>query len=101
MEEVEKRYKRLSEIETKTLEIGENYVKLQHNPSRLVSTGASISKADIEQRPCFLCKKQRPEEQLIKRFDSRFEILVNPFQFFLSTLQLHLHNINHKESIRI
>ena len=77
--EVEKRYKKLSEIETKTLEIGENYVKLQHNPSRLVSTGASISKADIEQRPCFLCKKQRPEEQLIKRFDSRFEILVNPF----------------------
>lgn len=77
--EVEKRYKRLSEIETKTLEIGENYVKLQYNPSRLVSTGASISKADIEQRPCFLCKKQRPEEQLIKRFDSRFEILVNPF----------------------
>ena len=34
-EEVEKQYKRLSEIETKTLEIGENYVKLQHNQADL------------------------------------------------------------------
>lgn len=51
----------------------------QFNPARMVSTGASIDKASISKRPCFLCKENRPQEQQIKRFDDNFDILVNPY----------------------
>ena len=51
----------------------------QFNPARLVSTGAKIDKATLAKRPCFLCEKNRPGEQIILPFGEGFDILVNPF----------------------
>lgn len=51
----------------------------QFNPARLVSTGAKIDKATLAKRPCFLCEKNRPGEQIVLPFGDGFDILVNPF----------------------
>ena len=52
---------------------------VQCNPARLVSTGAKIDKANLAQRPCFLCEKNRPAIQTQIPIDNDFELLVNPF----------------------
>ena len=54
-------------------------LRVQCNPARLVSTGAKIDKASIAARPCFLCEKNRPEEQHGLALNEEFEWLVNPF----------------------
>lgn len=51
---------------------------VQFNPARIRSTGAKISAQAIAERPCFLCKKNRPAAQFVLD-DGDFEILVNPF----------------------
>ncbi len=57
--------------------------RVQFNPSRIVSTGAKVDAATIGKRPCFLCKKNRPEcQQAIEWGGGRYEILVNPFPIF-------------------
>lgn len=54
-------------------------LKLQWNPARIVSTGAKIDKKTLGERPCFLCDKNRPKEQMSKQIDEKFHLLVNPF----------------------
>ena len=54
-------------------------LRVQYNPARMVSTGASIDKASIAARPCFLCAKNRPAEQHGLDLNDEFEWLVNPF----------------------
>ena len=54
-------------------------LRVQCNPARIVSTGASIDKASIAARPCFLCAQNRPEEQHSLDLNDDFEWLVNPF----------------------
>ena len=54
-------------------------LRVQYNPARLVSTGAKIDKASITTRTCFLCRKNRPEEQHGLALNEEFEWLVNPF----------------------
>ena len=54
-------------------------MKVQWNPARIVSTGAKIDKKTLGDRPCFLCDKNRPKEQISKQIDERFLLLVNPF----------------------
>ncbi|MCH5310514.1 MAG: DUF4922 domain-containing protein [Prevotella sp.] len=78
-EDARVRYRELQAIETKELEAETLTMIAQHNPARMVSTGASIKKSDITSRPCFLCEKNRPAEQAQKVLDSRFELLVNPY----------------------
>lgn len=51
----------------------------QWNPARIVSTGASIDKATIEARPCFLCDENRPKEQHALMIEHHYQVLVNPF----------------------
>lgn len=54
-------------------------LKIQYNPARIVSTGASIDKKHIEQRPCFLCNRNRPKQQVAQPYREDYQILVNPF----------------------
>lgn len=54
-------------------------LKAQFNPARIVSTGAKIDKATITRRPCFLCRANRPKEQLTTPICQKMEFLVNPF----------------------
>jgi len=72
-------YRNLKDVQTKELPVGEKAIMKQYNPARIVSTGAKIDKKTLGQRPCFLCEKNRPGEQRVKIFDSKFDILVNPF----------------------
>lgn len=79
-EEARIHFRNLHNVEQRSLNIdGGISLKVQFNPARIVSTGAKIDKKSIEKRPCFLCQKNRPQQQMTKAFDKDFEILVNPY----------------------
>ena len=75
-EDARHRYRDLKHVESQTLS---DLLKLQWNPARIVSTGAKIDKKTLDERPCFLCEKNRPKVQMSKQIDERFYLLVNPF----------------------
>ena len=70
------RFRDLKHVETRQFS---DQLKLQWNPARIVSTGAKIDKKTLVERPCFLCDKNRPKEQMSKQIDEKFHLLVNPF----------------------
>lgn len=70
------RFRDLKHVETRQFS---DQLKLQWNPARIVSTGAKIDKKTLGERPCFLCDKNRPKEQMSKQIDEKFHFLVNPF----------------------
>lgn len=74
-QDVAKRFEELKGVQTR--EVGSALA--QFNPARLVSTGAKIDKTTLAKRPCFLCEKNRPVEQIVLPFGEGFDILVNPF----------------------
>ena len=73
------RYHELRNVRTRELAMGASSIQVQWNPARMVSTGASIDKKAIAERPCFLCEANRPKEQTKKSVDSHFDLLVNPY----------------------
>ena len=73
------RFHELQDVRERELPLGDYSVEVQFNPARIVSTGAKIDKNAIAKRPCFLCAKNRPKEQMTKTVDEKFELLVNPF----------------------
>ena len=70
------RFRDLKHVETRQFS---DQLKLQWNPARIVSTGAKIDKKTLGERPCFLCDKNRPKEQMSKQIDEKIHLLVNPF----------------------
>lgn len=70
------RFRDLKHVETRQFS---DQLKLQWNPARIVSTGAKIDEKTLGERPCFLCDKNRPKEQMSKQIDEKFHLLVNPF----------------------
>ena len=72
------RFRDLQNVQVRSLDDGDEW-RVQFNPARMVSTGASIDNKSIAERPCFLCAKNRPQEQMTKRVDQRYELLINPF----------------------
>jgi len=73
------RYRDLRQVEVRELVADDFVMQVQWNPARMRSTGAKIDARSIAERPCFLCGKNRPEEQMHRVVDSRYELLVNPF----------------------
>lgn len=82
-------YQALSQALTKEFILDGQRLRLQCNPKRLVSSAANISATAIQERPCFLCEKNRPAEQKGLAFED-FTILVNPFPVF----QMHFTIVN-------
>lgn len=79
-DDTRERFNGLKTVETKALRIGDTVINAQFNPSRMISTGAKIDKASIAKRPCFLCAKNRPAEQImLPAFNGEFQVLINPF----------------------
>ena len=78
-DDARKRYHDLRNVKTRELVVGASSIQVQWNPARMVSTGASIDKQTIQERPCFLCEQNRPKEQFKKSIDSQYDLLVNPF----------------------
>ena len=91
-DDVRRRYRELNNVKTRELSVGASTVILQWNPARIGSTGAKIDSRSISERPCFLCVQNRPQEQLKRVVDGKWELLVNPFpilpmHFTLPTLK--------------
>lgn len=75
-EDARHRFRDLKHVEVRQLS---DQLKVQFNPARIVSTGAKIDKHTLGDRPCFLCERNRPKEQMTKQIDDHFQLLVNPF----------------------
>ena len=93
------RYAGLKTVETREVVDEETgtVLKLQYNPARIVSTGAKMDSATLSSRPCFLCKENRPKEQIIKPLndnteDNGLDLLVNPFPILQTHFTLPSHN---------
>ena len=79
-------FRALKNVRVRELNVGGLNVKLQFNPARMISSAAKLNKEDIAKRPCFLCRENRPAEQIMLKFDGRknkkYHILVNPYPIF-------------------
>lgn len=81
--EVRTRYENLSGVQTKSFECGGATIRVQYNPSRIVSSSAKVDARSLAERPCFLCRANRPAEQeLLAWGNGRYDIAVNPFPIF-------------------
>ncbi len=66
----------------RSFEFGSVTIRVQFNPKRIASSAAKVDRISIEQRPCFLCRDNRPLEEESVAFGSDYEILCNPFPIF-------------------
>ena len=79
-------YDALRHAERRPVKLGDLEAAIQCNPARIKSTGAKIDKDSIAKRACFLCRDNRPKEQLIHEIHPGWEMLVNPYPI----LPIHL-----------
>lgn len=75
--EVAQRFEALNRVETKRA----GGYRVQFNPERVRSTAAKVDAEAIAARPCFLCRANRPAQQMALEWED-LEILVNPFPIF-------------------
>lgn len=79
-------FRALKSVKTREMNINGLTVRLQFNPARMVSSAARLSKEDIARRKCFLCRENRPKEQIMLKFEGRkgrkYDMLVNPYPIF-------------------
>lgn len=76
-----KRYADLEEARSKTVDIEGREYQLMFNPARMRSATAKVSGGKVD-RPCFLCRDNRPVEQKDIRLnceDRSYLLSVNPF----------------------
>ena len=77
-------YQALGKTERRSMQLGDLTVGIQHNPARIVSTGAKTDDKSIGERPCFLCKENRPPQQTGIEIANGWELLLNPSPIFPS-----------------
>lgn len=70
---------RLRDAERRPVALGALDAAFQHNPARIRSTGARVDAKSISERPCFLCRANRPEQQITGEWLDGWEFLVNPY----------------------
>ncbi len=96
-------FRALKNVRVRELDAKGLTVKLQFNPARIVSSAAKLDKADIAARRCFLCRENRPKEQIMLKFDGRkgkkYHILINPYPIFPDHLVI-ASDIHTDQSIR-
>lgn len=80
-------YAGLTRVKTRSFDFGHFRMDLQFNPERIISSGAKVDAASIQERPCFLCKSNRRPEQNSVVYDD-YEILCNPFPIFRDHLTI-------------
>lgn len=81
-ETASRNYDSLKDIKSKGFDFGHFHIKIQYNPERIQSSEASTDKKSLIQRPCFLCKANRPEHQKEIDYLLRYNILINPYPIF-------------------
>lgn len=75
-------YQALGRTERRSMQLGDLTVGIQHNPARIVSTGAKTDSKSLAERPCFLCKQNRPLQQVGLDITDGWELLLNPYPIF-------------------
>lgn len=79
-------FRALKSVEIKEIDLGGIKCRVQHNPFRAISTTADVSPEALSSRACFLCRANRPPEQLDLPFEGRkgrrYRIQVNPYPIF-------------------
>lgn len=79
-EEARQRFEELREsIQVRRLPQTDYELSVQFNPRRIVSTAAKLDKKNLKKRPCFLCDRNRPSEQIDLPLEGQYHLLVNPF----------------------
>ncbi|MDE6283628.1 MAG: DUF4922 domain-containing protein [Muribaculaceae bacterium] len=76
------RYEALKNVKVKQLEVNGQQIKASFNPARAVSSGAKVDTRSISERPCFLCRDNRPDCQESLAIYPGYSLLVNPFPIF-------------------
>lgn len=75
-------YQALGKTERRAFQLGDLIVGIQHNPARIVSTGAKTDAKALAERPCFLCSENRPPQQASIDIAEGWELLLNPYPIF-------------------
>jgi ATP adenylyltransferase/5',5'''-P-1,P-4-tetraphosphate phosphorylase II len=77
-----KNYQDLGAVKKKEFDFDIFKIILQFNPGRITSSSAKVDAKSINERPCFLCTKNLPDEQKGILCNDKYLILVNPFPIF-------------------
>jgi hypothetical protein len=85
-------YALLSGVRTREIEFSGFRILVQFNPERIRSSAAKVDAKSIESRPCFLCRKNRPSQQMGVTFTNNMTVLVNPFPIFAKHLTIPSEN---------
>lgn len=80
--EARERYLSLGNTQRRKFRLGDFEGAFQCNPARIVSTGAKTDAASVAARPCFLCRDNRPPEQMMIPLGRKWEMGINPFPIF-------------------
>jgi len=75
-------YRQLDDVRVRKVSCNRFDIAVQFNPGRITSSAAKVDARSIEARPCFLCAKNRPQEQNGIPFGDDYQILINPFPIF-------------------
>lgn len=92
---MQKGYSDLEKVVTRDLSSHRKNHIAQHNPARIVSSGAKVDAASIAKRKCFLCPKQLGEGQKGIAVLGQYLILINPFPILYRHFTIpHLEHID-------
>ncbi|MDL2223738.1 DUF4922 domain-containing protein [Bacteroidales bacterium OttesenSCG-928-M06] len=75
-------YRNLNQVEYKDINYNGFFIKIQYNPERIRSSVANLNRKVLEERPCFLCSRNRPQEQQQIDYPPHYAILINPYPIF-------------------
>ena len=75
-------YSQLEKVKTRVIDFGTFDVLIQFNPERIRSSAAKVDARSIDERPCFLCEKNRPPVQKGVPYENDLTVLINPFPVF-------------------
>ena len=87
---VKTNYAGLRMVKDRLIHFGDFKLRLQFNPERIRSSAAKTDDKSINERPCFLCSKNRPKDQKGINFADQYTILINPFPIFPCHLTIPL-----------
>ncbi len=75
-------YNDLRQVRQQSFAFSGYTIEAQFNPRRIISSSARVDEKAIRERPCFLCRQNRPAEQRELPFEEDYLILVNPYPVF-------------------
>jgi hypothetical protein len=79
---LKKNYEALKTVQTKSFWFNGFKIKVQFNKERIISTSAVVDEESINNRKCFLCVNNLPEEQKGILLGNNFLLLCNPYPIF-------------------